>query len=238
MSRARLIAGLSSGTVLVEAGARSGAASVIDWANALGRPAMAVPGPVTSAMSELPHRVIASGAAGLVTDASDVARRLQGGAHPIRLVDGHMIGAAATPAQLRHVADRAGAAAAEAVEAWRTAGAEDPGSRRDRGLASTLQLRSEAAKAVAASDRADDAWIASLPPNPNGVPRRGYIHTADFQLMSRNGEAWGGAADELRGHTSDPAPGAPPRQTVAPLLAAAPKLCPQPAAVFRRNIAI
>src|SRR5690606_23921427 len=49
--RNRLIAGLAVGTVVVEAGLRSGAQRTAADAMSLGRQVMAVPGPVTSAMS-------------------------------------------------------------------------------------------------------------------------------------------------------------------------------------------
>lgn len=49
--RNRLIAAATLGTVMVEASARSGALSTLRRAIAVGRPAMVVPGPVTSAMS-------------------------------------------------------------------------------------------------------------------------------------------------------------------------------------------
>jgi DNA processing protein len=49
--RNRLIAAFSRGTVVVEAAARSGATATAHRARTLGRPVMAVPGPVTSAMS-------------------------------------------------------------------------------------------------------------------------------------------------------------------------------------------
>ncbi|MGY1636372.1 DNA-processing protein DprA [Geodermatophilus sp. SYSU D00742] len=49
--RNRLIAGLTRGTVVVEAAARSGAQATARRAHRLGRPVMVVPGPVTSAMS-------------------------------------------------------------------------------------------------------------------------------------------------------------------------------------------
>lgn len=49
--RNRLIAGLAAGTVVVEAALRSGARSTAARAQDLGTPVMAVPGPVTSAMS-------------------------------------------------------------------------------------------------------------------------------------------------------------------------------------------
>jgi DNA processing protein len=51
LSRNRLIAALSTGTVVVEAAARSGALNTAAHAVLLGRPLMVVPGPVTSAMS-------------------------------------------------------------------------------------------------------------------------------------------------------------------------------------------
>jgi DNA processing protein len=53
--RNRIIAALSLGTVMVEAAARSGARSTLNHAHALLRHAMAVPGPVTSAMSQGCH---------------------------------------------------------------------------------------------------------------------------------------------------------------------------------------
>lgn len=49
--RNRVIAGLARGTVVVEAALRSGARSTAARTAELGRPVMAVPGPVTSAMS-------------------------------------------------------------------------------------------------------------------------------------------------------------------------------------------
>jgi DNA processing protein len=49
--RNRLIAAGSAGTVIVEAAHRSGARQTLNRARQLGRPAMVVPGPVTSAMS-------------------------------------------------------------------------------------------------------------------------------------------------------------------------------------------
>jgi DNA processing protein len=58
LSRNRLIAALSTGTVVVEAGRRSGAANTAAHCAALGRPLMAVPGPVTSAMSEGCHALL------------------------------------------------------------------------------------------------------------------------------------------------------------------------------------
>ncbi|NMN99733.1 DNA-protecting protein DprA [Gordonia sp. TBRC 11910] len=72
LTRNRLVAALSSGVVVVEAGRRSGAANTAAWARKLGRPLGAVPGPVTSAMSVGCHRMIGDGLATLVTTASEV----------------------------------------------------------------------------------------------------------------------------------------------------------------------
>ena len=51
LSRNRIIAALSAGTVVVEAALRSGALNTANWAGRLNRPLMGVPGPVTSAPS-------------------------------------------------------------------------------------------------------------------------------------------------------------------------------------------
>jgi len=56
--RNRVIAAATRGTVLVEASARSGATQTMRRAIALGRPAMVVPGPVTSAMSVGCHEML------------------------------------------------------------------------------------------------------------------------------------------------------------------------------------
>ena len=67
LSRNRLIAALAHGTVVVEAAARSGAINTAGWTTRLGRPLMAVPGPLSSATSEGTHQLIRDGAAALVT---------------------------------------------------------------------------------------------------------------------------------------------------------------------------
>jgi DNA processing protein len=71
LTRNRLVAALSGATVVVEAGARSGAANTAAWARALGRSVCAVPGPVTSAASVGCHALLCNGA-DLVTRAADV----------------------------------------------------------------------------------------------------------------------------------------------------------------------
>lgn len=76
LGRNRLIAALSQGTVLVEAAVRSGARNTVTWANCLGRVVMAVPGPVTSALSYTPHRLVREAEAVLVTRAAEVLELL------------------------------------------------------------------------------------------------------------------------------------------------------------------
>jgi DNA processing protein len=74
LTRNRIIAALSTGVVVVEAAARSGAMNTAGHAFALGRPVMAVPGPVTSAMSVGCHQLLRGQpeAAMLVTSVDDV----------------------------------------------------------------------------------------------------------------------------------------------------------------------
>lgn len=70
--RNRLIAAFAAGTVVVEAGLRSGARRTAAAAAALGRVVMAVPGPVTSASSMGCHLLIREEQAVLVTRAAEV----------------------------------------------------------------------------------------------------------------------------------------------------------------------
>lgn len=70
--RNRLIAASGQGTVVVEAGARSGAGNTANTSDALGRPLMAVPGPVTSASSVGCHEMVRAGKALLVTTTNEV----------------------------------------------------------------------------------------------------------------------------------------------------------------------
>lgn len=72
IARARLAAAASGSTTIVEAAGRSGALLVAQQAQELGRAVGAVPGPVTSAVSTGPHRLLREGVASLVTDASDL----------------------------------------------------------------------------------------------------------------------------------------------------------------------
>ncbi|SCX53200.1 DNA processing protein [Klenkia marina] len=71
--RNRLIAALSRGTVVVEAAARSGSLATANRARDLGRPVMAVPGPVTAATSVGVHQLLrADERVRLVTSAAEV----------------------------------------------------------------------------------------------------------------------------------------------------------------------
>lgn len=72
--RNRLIAALTRGTVVVEAAARSGAQATANRARELGKAVMAVPGPVTSAMSVGCHQLLRDQghAVALVTSAAEV----------------------------------------------------------------------------------------------------------------------------------------------------------------------
>lgn len=72
LARNRIIAALGIGTIVVEAGARSGARNTAAWTGELGRILMAVPGPVTSSLSVATHRMIRDGDASLVASVDDV----------------------------------------------------------------------------------------------------------------------------------------------------------------------
>ncbi|MHA7860055.1 DNA-processing protein DprA [Tessaracoccus sp. Y36] len=72
LARNRIIAALADAVIVVEAAARSGAKNTASWGNSLGRPVLAVPGPITSSLSSTPHKLIRDGEAILVTGAEDV----------------------------------------------------------------------------------------------------------------------------------------------------------------------
>jgi DNA processing protein len=76
LARNRLVAGLGDGVLVVEAGWRSGARSTARWARELARPALAVPGPVTSLGSTGCHQMIRTGEAVLVTTAAEVVEHV------------------------------------------------------------------------------------------------------------------------------------------------------------------
>lgn len=75
--RNRLIAALTDGTVLVEAGLRSGSRNTLGHARRLGRALMAVPGPVTSALSAGCHAALREDpGTRLVTTAAEVVEEI------------------------------------------------------------------------------------------------------------------------------------------------------------------
>jgi DNA processing protein len=78
LARNRLIAALSVATLVVEGGLRSGASNTVRWAQSLGRLVLAVPGPVTSALSFTPHRLIRDGEAVLAATVEDVVSAIGG----------------------------------------------------------------------------------------------------------------------------------------------------------------
>lgn len=76
LARNRVIAALTSGTVLVEAALRSGALNTANWADQMSREVMGVPGPVTSASSQGVHERIRTGGAVLVSSGEHVLEML------------------------------------------------------------------------------------------------------------------------------------------------------------------
>jgi DNA processing protein len=84
LTRNRVIAALSAGTVIIEAGDRSGALNTARHANDQHRTLMAVPGPVTSAQSAGCHKIIRDWNATLVTSTTDILAMVT----PIGEVDG------------------------------------------------------------------------------------------------------------------------------------------------------
>jgi DNA processing protein len=76
LQRNRMIATMSRGTVVVEAGLRSGSLNTARTAAEHSRVVVAVPGPVTSMMSAGCHKAIRSGMAQLVTDAAEAAEAI------------------------------------------------------------------------------------------------------------------------------------------------------------------
>ena len=89
--RNRVIAALGCGTVIVEAGERSGALNTARHAATLGKPLMAVPGPVTSAQSAGCHRIIKDWGASCVTRASDIIELLSPLSVPDALAPGGQV---------------------------------------------------------------------------------------------------------------------------------------------------
>lgn len=76
LTRNRLVAALTLGTVLVEAPFRSGALNTLKWVNAFNRTAMAVPGPVTDTQSLGANLAIQNNEAEMVLNAGQIHEQL------------------------------------------------------------------------------------------------------------------------------------------------------------------
>lgn len=76
-ARDRLIVASTSAVVIVEAVPRSAVVHTARLAHKLGRPVMAMPGPVTSGQSNGCHHLIADGTATLITNAADVEQNIE-----------------------------------------------------------------------------------------------------------------------------------------------------------------
>ena len=78
IDRSRILAAMSSATIIVEAGSRSGSLHTATEAAQLGRLVGAVPGPVTSAASTGTNLLLQSGHARVITNGTDIMRMLEG----------------------------------------------------------------------------------------------------------------------------------------------------------------
>jgi len=117
--RNRVIAALTCGTVVVEAGGRSGALNTARHAAELGRPLMAVPGPVTSQQSAGCHRIIREWGATCVTCAADIIEMVG----PLGIADAPE---APAPAGLRGARDELDLDSARVLDALPARGAAGP----------------------------------------------------------------------------------------------------------------
>lgn len=76
LARNRIIAAMTSGTIVVEAAIRSGARNTANWAGLCNRQLMAVPGSVYSTQSVTPHLLIRDGQAAMITRADEALEQL------------------------------------------------------------------------------------------------------------------------------------------------------------------
>ena len=109
LARNRIVAGLSAATVVVEARERSGALITADLALEEGREVLAVPGEITSALSNGTNALLRLGAAA-ATNAGDVLEAI--GMHP---VDGEPELPGGGPAVAALAALESGAATADEI---------------------------------------------------------------------------------------------------------------------------
>ena len=123
LQRNRLIAAMAGGTVVIEAGYRSGSLNTATHARDLDRPLGVVPGPITSGQSAGCHRLLRTNpAAELVTSVADMVDLMSGSvsdeefasrdsAETIRVLDA----LSSTPRELAAVAARSGLSEAQAL---------------------------------------------------------------------------------------------------------------------------
>ncbi|MEU9823792.1 DNA-processing protein DprA [Micromonospora chersina] len=155
--RNRVIAAATLGTVLVEAAARSGATQTLNRAIGVGRPAMVVPGPVTSAMSVGAHEVLRE---------HDRARLVTGTAHVLEEVGriGYDLAPPArAPERPRDLLDDEAAQVLEALPRRKAIGLERVAARAGVDLRTAmrkLSMLEELAMVV----RGDDGYALAPPP--------------------------------------------------------------------------
>lgn len=150
LTRNRLIAALTRGTVVVEAAARSGTATTARWTDELNRVLMAVPGPITSATSIGSNDLLRTRHALAVTRAAEIVEalgRLGLDLAPVR----------ARPARSR---DHLAADLRAVLEALPARGAADVDRIRAECGASTEQVRAALGElaALALVERVDGGW--------------------------------------------------------------------------------
>ena len=88
LARNRVIAAITSATIVVEAGARSGAINTANHCSDIGRPVGAVPGPITSANSAGCHEILRTRPASVITSVGDAIELAHGEQTPLEpLVD-------------------------------------------------------------------------------------------------------------------------------------------------------
>ena len=157
LARNRMIAALAAGVLVVEAAARSGARNTASWANQLGRTVMAVPGPVTSAMSETPNRLIRDGEAVLVSSSADVLPLLG----PLDAARENELGGPDRPLDLLSPDCRA---VREAVAVREQVSISDLSARTGLSVAQCL---------AAVDELVEDGWLARQGPGQWSLPRAG-----------------------------------------------------------------
>ena len=211
LTRNRLIAALGTGTVVVEAHARSGAANTAAHSVGLGRPLMAVPGPITSSASVGCHRLLAAerDPARLVTGVDDVLVAI-GSASDVAAIP-------VDPVRLRgdQLADRVDAldpAARQVFDCVSGPRLDRPGPARHRGRAADPPGHPDAADA--GTDRPDRGVRRGLPDPSVGPCRAGVTSDCawrvDLPRRARDGRPMAGGSDGARVDLAAARAGLPP----------------------------